>query len=340
MCSVPLRLDGHPLAVLVCERAPQAFSPVETRLLALYGEVSIRRLAELKRTDRWFGARWIASAREGLVRLVGPRHSFAKLVGLLLLVGIPILSLVRMDYRVNAPFTLRTDDVAFLSAPFNGFIDEVKVEVGDEVKKDAVLATLDTRDLLLEEAGAAAELTRFTTEVEKASATDKPSEMRIAQAQAEQARVRLQLIQRRREQATIRAPFDGILVEGDLRKKIGAPVKQGEMLLRIGRVQGMYVECEVNERDVRELHPGANGEVAFASAPKVKFPIQITRVEPVALVKDTGNSFLVRGAVQGSIEDWWRPGMSGVAKLQVARRPVLWVMFHRTIDFLRMQLWW
>ncbi len=340
LCSVPLRLDGQPLAVLVCERASQAFSQVETRLLALYGEISVRRLAELKRTDRWFGARWLATVREEAGRFVGPKHSLAKLIGLLVLVTIPVLSLVKMDYRVDAPFTLRTDDVAYLSAPFNGFIDEAKVEVGDEVKKDDVLATLDTRDLLLEEAGAASDVTRFTIEIEKGIAADKPSEMRIAQAQLEQAKVRLALIQRRREQSAIKAPFDGILVEGDLRKKIGAPVKQGEMLIRVGRIQGTYVECEVNERDVRELQVGAHGEVAFASTPKIKFPIQITRIEPVALVKENGNSFIARGTVQAPMENWWRPGMSGAAKIVVARRPVLWVMLHRTIDFFRMHFWW
>ena len=33
-------------------------------------------------------------------------------------------------------------------------------------------------------------------------------------------------------------------------------------------------------------------------------------------------------------------GMSGVAKLEVEKRNLLWVVTHRTMDFLRMYFWW
>jgi RND family efflux transporter MFP subunit len=326
--------------VLVCERTTQAFAEVEMRLFALYGEMSVRRLADLKRTDCWFGARWWRAAREKLTALAGPQHTLAKLLGLLAVVTFILLAVVRVDYRVDAPFFLRTEDLTFIAAPFNGYLDEVKVDVGDEVKKDAEMASLDTRDLLLEEAGAAAERTRYLGEVERASGADKPAEMRIAQAQADQARVRLEIIQYRRSQAKIVAPFDGVVVEGELKKRIGSPVKQGEVLIRIARTDRIYVECNVNERDIRELRLGTGGEIAFASAPKHKFAVRLTRIEPAAQAKESGNTFAVRCAVEGLNESWWRPGMSGVAKLDAGRRSLLWIIAHRTVDFLRMQLWW
>jgi hypothetical protein len=40
------------------------------------------------------------------------------------------------------------------------------------------------------------------------------------------------------------------------------------------------------------------------------------------------------------IQPWMRPGMSGVAKLDVGERSLLWVVTHRTMDFLRMYFWW
>lgn len=340
LCSVPLRLEGEPVAVLVCERTTQPFAEVEVRLFALYGEMSIRRLADLRRTDRWFGARWLAAAREQWTVLLGPRHTLAKLLGALAAATLILLAVVRIDYRVDAPFFLRTEDVAFIAAPFNGYLDEVKADVGDEAKKGGVLASLDTRELLLEEAGAAAERTRFLGEIEKATGADKPAEMRIARAQAEQARARLELIQYRRSQSNIVAPFDGVVVEGELKKRLGAPVKQGEVLLRVARTDRMYVECNVNERDIREVRLGASGEIAFASMPKHKFAVRLTRIEPAAQAKEEGNTFVVRCSLESPSESWWRPGMSGVAKLEVGRRTMLWILAHRTIDFLRMQLWW
>jgi RND family efflux transporter MFP subunit len=340
LCSVPLRLEGEPVAVLVAERATQPFAEVEVRLLALYAEMSARRLVDLKRTDGWFGARWLVASREKLTEWLGPKHTLAKAIGAFAILAAIVLAVVRIDYRVDAPFILRAEDMAFIAAPFNGYLDEVKVDVGDEVKKDGVMASLDTRDLLLEEAGAAAERTRYLGEVEKASGADKPAEMRIAQAQAEQARVRFEIIQYRRSQSNIIAPFDGVIVEGDLRKRIGSPVKQGEVLIRLARTDRLYVECHVNERDIRELQAGVGGQIAFASAPKHQFNVRINRIEPAAQAKETGNAFVVRCAVEGSRETWWRPGMSGVAKLEAGRRTLLWVITHRTVDFLRMHLWW
>ena len=117
-----------------------------------------------------------------------------------------------------------------MSAPFDGYIEEVKVEVGDRVEQGAMLATLNTRELLLREAEAIADRARYLREIEKARAVEKIADMRVAEAQAEQARVKLELLRFHRNQATLLAPFVGAVVEGDLRKRIGAPVKQGDVL--------------------------------------------------------------------------------------------------------------
>ena len=34
------------------------------------------------------------------------------------------------------------------------------------------------------------------------------------------------------------------------------------------------------------------------------------------------------------------PGMTGVGKLTVGKRRLIWIFTHETIDFLRMLLWW
>lgn len=339
ICSVPLRLKGEPIAVLMCERNSEPFTETEMRLLALYSDMAARRLSELKRHDRWFGARWTASARDGLGKIVGVHHTWAKVLAVTAAVGLAVLFFGKMTYRVEAPFILRTDDVALISAPFNGYIAEVPGEIGDPVQQNDVILQLDTRDLLLEEASALADLDRYTREAEKARATNALAEMRIAQAQAEQARVRLDLIRYRLSQASLTAPFAGVIVEGDLKKRIAAPVKQGDLLFRIARTDRMYIECNVKENDIHEVRGDATGEIAFASQPKLKFPMRVTRIEPAAQTRDKENVFVVRCQFDESLEEWWRPGMSGVAKLNVGKRTFFWIISHRTIDFLRMYFW-
>ena len=67
--------------------------------------------------------------------------------------------------------------------------------------------------------------------------------------------------------------------------------------------------------------------------------MKIDRFEPVAEVKQEGNVFSLRVQVLGDPQDWWRPGMSGVCKITVAKRSVLWVLTHRTIETLRLWFW-
>ena len=117
-------------------------------------------------------------------------------------------------------------------------------------------------------------------------------------------------------------------------------MKQGDTLLKIARLDTLYVEAEINERDIHEILGRTNGEIAFVTQPKLSFPIRIMTIEPAAISRKDANVFLVRCAFDGGPQRWWRPGMSGVCKLEVEKRTLLWIISHRTVDFLRMLLWW
>ena len=340
LCSLPLRLSDRPVGVLVCERQNESFEEEEMRDLLIATDLATPRLAELERHDRWFGARWTTAAREGLGRLVGPRHTWAKVAAAAGFVALGVLFFGRTTHRVEAPFTLRAEPVNYLTAPFNGFIYEVQVEPGASFRQGDPLLSLDTRDQLLEEAAALADRDRYQREAEKAQAENALAEMRIAQAQAEQARVRLEMVRHRLSQAIIKAPHDGYVVEGDLKQRIGAPVRQGDVLFRVSDLNTAYVEARVSERDVQEVKIGAAGEMAFASQPKLKFPVQVTLIEPVAVTDTKGNVFVVHCAMKGAPAGWWRPGMSGLTKINGERQTFFWIIFRRTVDYLRLLLWW
>ena len=340
LCSLPLRLDGEGVAVLSCERSDQPFTEDELRQLRLTCDQAVRRLADLKRMDRWFGARWMVSARECLGGLVGTRHTWAKFLTLLGVVALVLLLVIKVNYRVQANFILRSDDVAYLTAPFDGFIRQVEVRVSDPVTAGKPLLRFATEDLELEEAAAVADLARYTSEAEKARANNGLADMRVALALADQARARLDLTRYRLRRASLLAPFDGVVVEGDQKERIGAPAKQGEVLFKVARVSKLYVQADVSEKDIHEVRIGAAGEIAFASEPKLKFPVTVERIQAAAETKDTGSVFPVRESIDGVAREWWRPGMSGVAKISVGKRRLFWILTHRTIDYLRLLLWW
>ncbi len=340
MATLPLRLDDAPVAVLCCERAGEAFSATEMKGLRVLCDQAARRLGDLKENDRWFGARIAADLRKKIPKLKSAEHTFAKVIGVTLTLILAFLLFGRLPYRVEAPFILRTDDVKYMPAAHDGYIDNVPVRVGDAVNEGDLLLTLDTRELLLEESAAIANLHRYSREAEKARAENALAEMKISSALAAQAKAQLDLIRYKLNNSEVRAPFKGIVVEGDLDELQGAPVNKGDVLFKVAHLEQMYVEFEINERDVHEISEGLTGEIAFVSQPKLKFPIQLERVDPVSQANEEGNTFLGRGALPEERADWWRPGMSGIAKIDVGSRNVMWILTHRTIDFFRMLLWW
>lgn len=340
LCSVPLRVEGVPVGIVMLERGAEAFGEDEIRLLRLAVDLAAPRLADLRKHDRWFGARWAETARGWFSTWVGPEHTWAKILALGGALALAVLFFGRVTYRVEAPFILRTESVAFLSAPYDGFIAEVDAEIGATTAQGQRLLALDTRDLLLEQAAAAADLARFRREEEKARADNLLADMRIAAAQAEQARVRLEITRFQLSQAEIRSPFDAFVVEGDLKKRLGAPVQQGDVMFKVARLDRLYVETKVDERDIHEVALGATVEIAFASQPEKTFRAKVILIEPVATTVEKENVFVVRCALEGAREDWWRPGMAGVTKIEAGKRTFFWILFHRTIDFLRLWLWW
>jgi RND family efflux transporter MFP subunit len=340
LCSLPLHIEQQPVAVLTCERTTTPFSERELQQLRLFCDLGCRRLADLRESDRWFGARFAARAREALGKLIGFEHTWLKLIGLLAAVLLAVLLFARVPYHVSAPVTLRTDDVAVLSAPFDGHIEKVSVRVGDSVTQGQELATLDQTDLLLSEAQILAEKESYQGELAKARAAFSLADMRIAQARVDQASARYDQVRYQLDQSVIRAPFSGVVVEGDLRQDIGLPVRQGETLFKLARIHSLYARLEVSERDIRQVQTARTGEIALTAQPQQAFRVVVTRIEPDAVSKQTGNVFIVDCAFPDGLAAWWRPGMTGVARLEVGPRRLLWVLTHRTADFLRLRLWW
>ncbi len=243
-------------------------------------------------------------------------------------------------YRVEAPFLLKTDTLAQIPAAFDGYIRDVHVHVGDRVAAEAPLLKLDQRELLLEEASGVAELRRHRSDAQRAEAEGDLAKMRSARALADQAEARLQIVRYRLSHAEVDAPFEGVVVEGDLRERIGSPARQGEVLLKLARLDQLYVEGKVHERNIHLLEEGRNGEIAFASRPQEKIPMTVERIEPLAIPEEEGNVFIVRCQITGDPQEWWRPGMSGVCKIETERRSYLWMLTRRTVNFLRMKFWW
>jgi multidrug resistance efflux pump len=198
---------------------------------------------------------------------------------------------------------------------------------------------LDTRDLVLEESMAQADVMRYSREAEKAQATRQLAEMQINLARQDQSASRLALVRHQLAHAKVTAPRAGVVVEGELKKNLGAPLRKGDLLLKLAQTDDTYLELEIDQVDVHEVKPGTRGEFALVGRPDLRFDIELERIDPASTLREGRSVYLARAKVLSPISAWWRPGMGGSAKLSAGDRPLIWVLTHRTVRFLREFFW-
>ncbi|MEN6335225.1 MAG: HlyD family efflux transporter periplasmic adaptor subunit [Phycisphaerales bacterium] len=338
--SLPLRYEGKPYAVVTLERGSgEAFNPEEVEAVRLACDLGTPRLVNLHQYDRWFGARAVAAVRNSLATVVGPQYTWVKLAAVAAFAVLLFVFFARGWYRIKAPFVVEAISQYKIAAPFDGFLKSVDLEVGDSIEKAlTALAELDTAELRLELAAARAEEAKCLKQSDAAMRDGKTAEAQIAQADADKARAQIDLLAHRIEQARILSPVTGTLVTGDLRRQIGAPVQTGQILFEVAPLDSLRAQLYVAEDEVLEMVVGQEGKLATATYPGQYIPFVVERINPAAEVVNSRNVFKVRARLLES-RPWLRPGMEGVAKVAVQKRPYAWIWSRKVVNWIRMKLW-
>lgn len=339
--SLPLARAGQPPRAVLLLALAEAPSPLLLQLLPSTVQQLLPWLELLHGRERAWPLRWRDRLLERLQQWLGPGRAGWKAAAVLAALFVVYALLAHWDYRVNATGQIATDSTRVLSAQFDGRVEEALVGAGDSVKEGALLVRLDTRELRQQEVESRAELQRNVAEADKARAAGALADLEVANARAAQAEARLTRVQDLIAQAEARAPFDGVVVEGERKELQGAPVRKGDRLYRLARIEGLYATLVVPERDAAQVQPGAGGELVLVSRPDRTIPLRVVAVIPVAQTRGAdGNQFLVRAELLQAPEPWWRPGMSGSARIDAGERPVAWILTHRIVDTVRLWLWW
>jgi multidrug resistance efflux pump len=341
LLSVPIEIEGVILGILSFEREKESFSEKEKTLFSLSAAQIASPLDSLYHQSRWFGAKMAYYGRHYLSKVFGYQHTWIKLFSLIFVAFLLFATLVPIEYRVDAPAILMTDKIIYVTAPFDGYIDSVFVKPGDVLKKGQKIILLDQKQLQLEEADLMAEEQNYRREIQKAQANEQLAEMRIFQAKLSQVQAKLQTVRFKISQTMILSDEDNaVVIIGDLQKKIGAPVRTGEELFQLALIEQIYVEIDVDESEIENVNSNAHGVVAVKSKPDTSFSFTIQQINPNAVVKDQSNIFQVRGDFLHQTPTWFRPGMTGVAKIESAQKTLWWILTHKAIDYLRLKLWW
>jgi len=340
MLSVPVRHESQAVGVITFERNEgPPFSEPERELAAALG-VMLGPVWALQRTnERGWSGRLRDSARDGLREIAGPNHPGRKLGAVVLALFIVVITFWQTDHRISARTVVEGSTQLAMVAPFDGFLAEASVRAGETVKKGQPLARLDGRDLQLERSRWSAEREQLQRRYQVAQSQADRAAMGVLAAQVNQAEAQLALAEERLARAVVVAPYDGVVVSGDLSQQIGSPVETGRLLFEVAPMQGYRVMLEVDDKDIARLATGQSGELVLSGMPDRRLPITVQRITPVAKQRDGLNLFAVEAAIQGSAPAGLRPGMEGIGKVVVGERSLLWIWTHGFFGWLRLALW-
>ena len=339
VCSVPLLADGHAIGALTLERASGA--PFDAPALELAKTVGmlLGPILELKRDNERSFFQRLREATAGSARaMFGPRHPGVKLVAALGTAALVFLALASGEYRVSAKTVIEGEVQRAAVAPFDGYVAESRVRAGDSVAQGQLIARLDERDLRLERTRLESERQQLLGKHRQALAALDRASMAMVAAQISQTDAQLALVEDRLSRASLVAPFDGVVVSGDLSQMLGTPVEQGKVLFQIAPLSAYRVILEVDERDIAQLHVGQTGELALSGIPGERLRFAVKTITPVSTAQDGRNYFRVEAQLDDASARL-RPGMEGVGKIGVGRRKLFWIWTHPLTDWLRLSAW-
>jgi RND family efflux transporter MFP subunit len=339
ICTLPLRNEGKFFGGLTLERpANRPFDQATVELCetvaALIGPI----LDVKRREGRWLITKAGVSFVAQLKKLFGPGHLAIKMGAIGVFILVIFFAFAKGDYRVSATTTLEGTIQRVVSAPFNGYITEARVRPGDVIKQGELLCLLDDRDLKLERLKWSSEREQLVKQYREAMAKHDRPQVRVIQAKIDQAEAQLSLLDEQLARTKVVAPFNGVVMKGDLSQSLGSPVERGQVLFEVAPLESYRVIVQVDERDIADIAVGQEGELVLPSMPGDTFPLVVDKITPVSTAKEGRNYFRVEAYLKNTSERL-RPGMEGVGKITVDRRKLIWIWTHELIDWLRLKLW-
>jgi len=337
VCAVPVEAGHEIVAVWLLDRAApftaEELAALETLALAIGPVLALRTVADESLVARARRAWWNA-----LGRVTDSSRPGIKVLAAAFAVVLAVMAFYPADFRVTAQAAVEGEVQRVAAAPFEGYIREAAVRAGDVVQEGQLLALLDDRDLRLEQVRWEAELEVATRKEREALAGRDRVNLRLAAAQANQARAQLDLVLEKLNRLRVTAPFDGVVVSGDLSQQLGSPVQVGQVLFELAPLDAWRVILKLDERDVAWVGEGQQGSLLLASLPGQPFPLVIRKVTPVSVAEEGRNYFRAEAELlEGA--DRLRPGMEGVGKVAVDERSLLWIWTRRFVDWLRLKAW-
>ena len=337
--TIPLFVKDRFIGAVTFERgATEPFDQATVDLAEAVVSILAPALADKRANDRWLVGKCIDALVEETRAVLGPGHIGRKLALTGAVAVLAFCYLARGEYRIVADGKVEGAEQRSIVAPFDGYISEAPARAGNSVHKGDLLVALDDRDLLLERLRWVTERQQHLYEYDKALSANQRADALRDKSELDEADAQIRLAEAELARSRMTAPFDGLILSGDLTQSIGAAVRRGDVLFQIAPLKDYRVQLLVDESQIADVAPGETGELVAAALPDTEFPFTVDRVTPVANAQEGHNYFAVDGHLT-RISERLRPGMDGVGKINVGKRRLAWVWFRSLIHWLRISTW-
>jgi len=245
-----------------------------------------------------------------------------------------------IQFAVSAAGDIGPADQVSVRPEINGRIEELPVDIGDQVKKGALLCRLDDRDLQIERSQRLIEIDGAHLQLQKASRNferskqlhadklisqeifdDTRTEHDLATNALDRTGQALRLVDDKLRKTRILAPFDCTVLTRPV--SLGQTVSgaagfnSGTEVMSIANLNDMVVNAHVNQADVIRLKQGREVEIQAESVPGVKMMGLVERIAPQAVIKNGIKGFSARIAIK-EIDPRVRPGMTAILSIPVS----------------------
>ncbi len=339
ICTVPLIYDNKIFGAVTLLRNEEAAFENETLNLCQQTFSLITPNLALKREqEKNLFFKIITSVKELLQKTFGVRHLILKLGAITAAVLLTMSSMIESDFRISATAVLEGKIQRVVAAPFSGYLFSAAARAGDTVNQGDVMASLNDSEIQLQLTKLKGELEKSRREYREAQSVRDLVKVSIVNAQINQIRAEIELTREQLDRVNLHAPFDGVVIEGDLTQSLGSPVERGETLFKIAPLDGYRIILKVNERDISYIKQSQTGTLVLPSLSEHHFPLVVDKITVAAKADDGANIFRVEASLSDNT-DLLRPGMQGVGKIKVGRARLIWIWTHEITDWLRLWVW-
>lgn len=324
---------------LTCERgADQPFTDRDIEFIRAVAALAGPALENKYANDRSLLVKIKSAAQYQLEQLFGAGHIGRKLAMVVVIGLVIFFNSAQGDYRLTADTTLEGAIRRAIVVPFDGYIDDAPARAGDRVEQGQLLCSLDDRDLRLEKLAMVSQYRQMARQHQESVAKHDRAKSGIIRAQMAQTQAELDLLASKLERTQLIAPFQGLLVSGDLSQRLGGAVEQGEVLFEVTPLDAYRVILKVDERRVADVQPGQRGTLILSSLPQTSYPFAVDQVTPITHAEEGRNYFRVEAHLT-YIDDSLRPGMEGVGKIEIDRRYLFTIWTREMVEWVKLTLW-